>query len=334
MKKLFSPARSTQGFTLVEALVAIAVFVIVMGVSTSIFTDAFALDHKTKASRLLYEESRVALDRIVKEVRRGTIDYEEYWSWHRATSSNSSVVPATDNDYGKNYGYYALQFFRDASFPTSAPTSPTTKTRQDENVGTNVSGSTFLNGAPALGDATKSSYGSDQCGTGKVPLVPKNNGYEQCELYLITADGAEKTILKLVPEVVGTETQYRLAMIRLAGQDSDLDGQIDTWILEENYKDTLGKAVFQKIQPDSIKITGLKFIIAPLEDPRKAFANFDNAVQVHPHVTIVLTARPSKAKFNTAKNIWELPGAKGKSPEITLQTTVSARAQNEVISLK
>ncbi len=317
-----------------ETLVAISVFVVVIGISMSLFTDAFAVDRKTKVARLLYEESRVALDRVVKEVRRGTVDYEEYWSWYRATGGDGSTIPTTAADYGKNYGYYALQFFRDVDFPISAPTNPTAKTRYDENVGTNVGGSSFLNGVPALDDATSVNYGTDNCGADKVPLQPDSNGYEQCELYLITADGTEKTILKLIPDTdtIDGETEYRLAMLRLAGRDTDSDSQIDTWDLFGDYQDSLGAPVFQKIQPDSIQITSLKFIVAPLEDPRKAFADFDDAVQIHPYVTVVLTARPSSARL--LDGIWVLPSTKGAAPEITLQTTVSTRAQNEVVSLK
>jgi prepilin-type N-terminal cleavage/methylation domain-containing protein len=317
MSKIFATVRNTKGFTLVETLVAITVFVVILALSMSLFTNSFAIDRKTKVSRVLYEESRVALERIVKEIRRGTVDYEEYWSWHEVTATQ----PTTNGDYGKNYGYYALQFFDAATSMGGPPDSPAERTRQDENIG-------LPYGAVALGDAASPSYGSSNCGD--LPLPVGNNGYEQCELYLITADGTEKTIIKLIPSVLETG-EYNLGMQKLRGLDvgydgsGEADGQIDTWERLSDYTDTDGQPIFRLIAPESVNITGLKFFISPLHDPRKAFAVFDDDVQVQPHITLLITAQPTKSA---------LAGIRGGTPSITLQTTISARAQNEVKSLK
>jgi prepilin-type N-terminal cleavage/methylation domain-containing protein len=305
MFKLSAKFRSQKGFTMVEAIVAISIFLIVIATATGMFTDAFASKRKAELSRMLYEESRIALERVVKEVRRGTIDYEEYYSKIRMTS----------DEYGKNYGEYAAKFYR-APTTGDVPTDATEVTRLYENVGENGSLESAL-------DANL-----------------------QAELYLITAEGNEKTVIKVESEdYLGTpsnllDDEDRLVMLKLPGRDSDGDGQINDWDIYnagvEQSPDTFldfcqtytgdecTTYQFQKIQPDSIKITSLKFFIAPLEDPRKAFAKFTNDIQQQPHVTILLTAE-SSALYDR--------GIRGNLPTVTLQTTVAARAQNEVKSL-
>jgi len=275
------PIRSRKGFTLVETLVAISVFTIVMGLSMSLFTNAFASYRRADVSRMLYEESRIVLERIVKEVRRGTIDYEEYWS-------RNDVGGESSNEYGKNYGEYAAEFYNES----------------------------------ARGDVTR--Y-SENIGMGPAALT----GYEQSDLYLISADGFEKTIF----EKKDDEGEDRLKMLKLTGYDygfdglintddqAEGDGIIDTWLAEEDYSGFQ----FQLVQPDSVQITGLQFFISPLKDPRKTFAEFSNDAQIQPHVTIVLTTEPSATRIR---------GLRGGVPSIVLQTTVSARAQNEVKSLR
>lgn len=309
MRLSLSHFRNKKGFTLVEALVAISIFTIVIGISISIFTDAIASNRRIEVSRLLYEESRIALERIAKEMHKGTIDYEEYWNRYHINASS------VDNSvYGKNYGDYALQFFRDAGDPDYPPASIADKERSDENVGINPAS----NGT-AIGEADSVAV----CDPALVPLVPDNSGYQQCELYLISADGSEKTIIKVISEAVtGGSNEYRLEMLKLAGSDTNADAVIDTWTPEEDF----AGYTFQKIQPDSIKITGLKFFIAPLEDPRKAFAEFNDAIQIQPQATILLTAQPSQLYSRGLKGA--IP------PTITIQTTITARAQGEVKSIQ
>ena len=298
MSKLSAKFRSQKGFTMVETIVAISIFLIVIATATGMFTDAFASKRKAELSRMLYEESRIALERVVKEVRRGTIDYEEYY--------NKTQIGAAS--YGLNYGEYAAKFYQNCAAPPCADNLYKSEvTRFSENIGENTS---------VPGSAISANL--------------------QTELYLITAEGDEKTIIKL--EADGSEN--RLKMLKLPGRDSDGDGQTNDWDIYnagaaqspdtfldfcQTYTvDECTSYQFQKIQPDSIKITSLKFFIAPLDDPRKAFAEFTDPIQQQPHVTILLTAEPSEL-YNR--------GIRGNLPTVTLQTTVAARAQNEVKSL-
>ena len=326
--KALNHLRSTKGhayrqagFTLIEALVAGSVFVIVMGMVGGILFNAFSTDRKATVSKNLYEETRIALERVAKEVRKGTIDYEEYWSWYRQ--------PGGSTGYGKNYGYYGLQFYRLADFPTQTPSTPGTRSRSDDNTGLSA-------GLSAIGNAKDSGYG--RCAASLIPSVPTGtdpNNFEQCELYIISADGKEKTIFRVSKDMTVTPNEYRLTMLKLTGYDygadhvaardaadaTDGDGQIDTFVSEGDYAGDK----FLSIQPDTINIKRLSFFVAPLDDPRKAFANFSNDVQIQPHVTIVISAEPSKKQQSALR---------GSIPQVTLQTTITGRAQNEVKSLK
>jgi len=327
MSKIFTKFRQKKGFTLVEMIVSTTIFVIVVSLIGIVFMDFYASKHKTEISRILYEESRTALERIVKEVRRGTIDYEEYWNRFKFQSAK------TDNKfYGKNYGDYARQFYRETD--GSVPLDLAHLDRFDENVGENISLSN-----PALQNAKALAVCESPA---KIPAEPGTSGYEQCELYLITAEGLEKTIIKVEP-TIGTEIEYQLKMLKLPGRDSDNDNRVDDWNIYNSSSpnpsdskfydfcktfDSAGSGActefqFQKIQPESIKITALKFFISPKEDPRKAFADFSEDVQIQPHVTIQLSAEPS---------IRYSDGIRGEIPSVTIQTTVDARAQNEVKS--
>jgi len=334
MKYIRTSVRNSKGFTLVETLVSVGIFTVIMGLVATVMFNTFSHDHKTRVSRMLYEETRVALERMVKEVRKGTIDYEEYYSWYRCTTATCDMLPdaTADSSYGKNYGYYALQFYRDASAGvTQAPPSPDQLSRADENVGKNIN-----NMQPALGDGQTHA----RCDDAASPSYPgTTDGYEQCELYLISMDGSEKTIFRVQQD--GAE--YRLAMLKLHGYDygvdhavavdpvdpTDHDGQIDTWLAEDDFTGY----DFRLIQPNTIKITNIKFFVSPLEDPRKNFACFEASasdclnkeVQIQPHITIIMTAEPSLS---------QMAGIQGTTPSVTLQTTVTARAQNEVTSVK
>lgn len=74
MKFISSKFRNSKGFTLVETLVSISIFLTVMGISIGVFTDTIASNRRIEVSRLLYEESRIAVERIAKEMRKGTLD--------------------------------------------------------------------------------------------------------------------------------------------------------------------------------------------------------------------------------------------------------------------
>lgn len=305
MLKMLSKFRGdTRGFTLAETVVAMGIFVIAMGLIAGFALQAFSIDRKVQVSRETYEESRIMLNRIAKEIREGTVDYEEYWNMHRMSPG------AADTAYGRNYGEYAAKFFQGA--PARSGVS-----RNSLNTGSNQ------DGRVPLGDANSGSYGRCQTGT-DVPVAPDATGYQQCELYLISADGQRKTIFRVQPRAGIAPVEYELAMLRLDGDDTDGDGTPDAWTPQADFG-TAAAPKFVSIHPSSLAIKRLTFVVSPLEDPRKAYATFTDQVQIHPQITVLLSVEPS----NRASR-----GVRGTKPvRIDLQTTISARAQSEVKSL-
>jgi hypothetical protein len=104
-----------------------------------------------------------------------------------------------------------------------------------------------------------------------------------------------------------------------AGLKDTLEASLDGTVTGMLYKG------FVPISPLRTTVTKLHFYIAPLEDPRKAFAETDPAlaIQQQPHVTIVMTLTPAAS---------ELTGYAETPPSVTLQNTVSSRVYNEVKS--
>lgn len=167
--------------------------------------------------------------------------------------------------------------------------------------------------------------------------------YENDELYLINSTGTQKTIIAAESDGIDT----RVAMLRLEGRDTNTDNIADQWLCAKNfacpgaeftnpmppiapdpgilYKTDLTNVIdveyFVPITPNTITIKNLKFIISPLEDPRRAFAEYDDATQIQPQVTIVLTITPSSTVL---ENYPDIP------PELEVRTTVSSRI-NQVV---
>jgi prepilin-type N-terminal cleavage/methylation domain-containing protein len=79
---------------------------------------------------------------------------------------------------------------------------------------------------------------------------------------------------------------------------------------------------FIPITPFRSTVEDLKFIITPVEDPYKAYAEID--MQAHPSVKILLTMKPSKAEKD------KYPGQD--PPSITIQRTVTAGVHGKVES--
>ncbi len=69
---------SQKGFTLIESLVATAIFVVVIAVGTGVFLTISRAQQKAVSVSETQQDARFALEAMVKEVRMGTIDYQYY----------------------------------------------------------------------------------------------------------------------------------------------------------------------------------------------------------------------------------------------------------------
>lgn len=327
--------RNYKAFTLVELLVAITILSIVLIISTSSILFINAGNRRIQVSEQIYEDTRFLMERIVKEFRAGTIDYEEYWSKKVLNSS----------EYGQNFGEYSKTFIdpgtdpdtgfqdefgtecvdRDTGLGSNEQTPPCPPEMRiapesiDQSIGQNP-----FSGNADFSNAVCQSQNSNTC--------ENNSHHNQEELYIISSNGLKKTILKRIGNGIDEDNnseiddggkddtgKEQLAMLKLIRENTSTNEWknnsdfIDINIKDQNIDD------FVTLTPSSIEIVDLKFFISPIENPQKAFR--ETKIQYQPHVTIILTAKASKEIG---------AGIRGPAPKITLQTTIASRIYNEV----
>lgn len=330
-----------KGFTLIEVLIASSIFAMVSMIGATIFMNISQSERKTSLTNAIYEDARVVMEMLAREIRASTIDYEEYYSVGALQSAY----------YGINRGVYGSRFY-DPGY--------------EYNGGNPAQGSNPGDLGTTCFDPAEDPPTPETCNDTHTILFPlsvdKNTGKnfwngtanetaftgEQSELYLISADGREKTIL--IKQKI-TADDYALSMIKLDGVDSDTNGVVDIFKCKTDYtcttsinnyadfkhpagdyskiflppKSDSGKiftiltADFIPISPLRSSISDLKFYISPKDDPYKAFAEKD--MQYQPYVTIVLTLEPSEK---------ERANYPGDPPKITIQTTVSAGVKQKI----
>lgn len=331
-----------DGFTLIEVLLASFIFTIIGMMAITIFVNILHIQRKVELENAMYEDARFMMERIAREVRKNTIDYEEYY--------NKLV---DDNLYGVKYGCYASRFYDpgsngklgiSCSNPIQDPANQACliidKTSYDVNTGQNP----YTRNPPA-----RPANAMCDENTPAVSCTPPKDLHQQDELYLIDSTGTEKTLLAKKTIVAENNVDVdTLALLRLDGEDNDEDGIAENWTkcdnnnnpfccaegfvcpdtmpsLEWTLTKNLGNTYmgFIPISPSRTTIKTLQFVVAPLEDPRKAFDESSPDIQQQPHVTVLLTVGPSA---NVLQNYT------GEIPSITLQTTITSRVYNEVRS--
>ncbi|MFC1615933.1 type II secretion system protein J [Patescibacteria group bacterium] len=351
---------NNKGLTLIEVLIATAIFAITTTIAVSILLDVVHLEKKSSIQNVIYEDAQLIMQLISKEIQNGTIDYEEYFSIH-------VVQGGSDAFYGINYGAYASRFydpglsqkvgFDDLSNPTNLGVEcsvPDVDTDLDicEIVYT-LSGDRNTGQNPFYTDPYNPGLSNAFCDKGKGHCGDFLNKFN--ELYLIDSTGTRKTILA-TKEGLSTYDSI-LSIMRMKGHDFDQNGVIDTFVCEDEFncigdsEDEIGKLAdilsylpfinsqtdianlgirlphqsylsnsftlssgqFVPLSPLRSSIKDLIFVINPIEDPYRAYAESD--VQVQPSVTIILTLDLSEASKE------EYPGDFN---PVTLQTNVAA----------
>lgn len=317
-----------KGFTLAELLIATALLALLITFASSVYINFFGSVRNLRAANLVYEEARFVMERITKEIRNGTIDYEEYYNQNVfREQSPGSYEFRTNETYGQDYCTYSLQFYNPGP---------------DEKVGTIDDESTGL-----LADGALSAINT--------PI--------QKDLFLININGNKRSYIKRIEKTVDGQKIGKIGLLKMTGGDFGIDhidsnegtgtceadigendGRIDTWICDDGFpcietdissglcSSTMDTIVYNPNDPDvnsfvditptSLDIVDIKFIISPTNDPRKAYNDPD--IQIQPHITIKLVARANPtlaARFQTDR-----------SPSIILESTVSARAYNEIIT--
>ena len=325
-----------------EVLIAASVFGMLSVIAATFFLNISQSQRTTDSSSALYEDARVIMENLATEIRNGTVDYEEYFN------ITSDDIKSSPRYYGTNRGVYASRFYdpgyryNDGGDPTPGEnptdlgvkclTAPDTETKVVSEVGCDDSISISTFSLSVDKDMGKNPYNSVD-GTGSSAMSDN----DQPELYLISKDGRNKTII-IKQQISEGKDDSVLSVLRLVGEDTDNNGVVDGFFCTTETKgcnsagaikpfEGLNKFVakypagvfglnspFTPISPFRSNVKDIHFIITPTEDPYKAFD--EPEAQIHPSVTIVMTLEPSfeeKAKLQTEQQ----------NQSITVQTTVS-----------
>jgi len=327
--KIFRVKQKNQNsaFTLVEIMIATTIFAMVVIMGSQVYTNITQMSRKIEIQEYVFSEAEAAVSRIVREVQRSTVDYEEYYS--------RNVL--WDENYGQNYGAYGSVFYDPG---TGGPLDDLVTLIEDS--GDGKTGGDGIDGASC--DADDEYFFTEDCTDFDTDTYDTSTGQHQysgaaddynafcvdegdCnqfewgfhnELYLIDAAGEKKVIFVL--ENKDGDEENVISMVVLDGVDVDGDNISDYWECNEDYTCTVtvthddpdGVDVeylvpdegdltnedidddnFEPITPDSLNVTELSFFISPSEDPYRAFAEADQVTQQHPEVTVMMAIEPS-----------------------------------------
>jgi len=369
--KLIRKIRKKEAFTLAEVIIAAGLFTVISTLCGMVFINIMRAQRRLSIENALYEDARFMMERISREIRQNTIDYEEYY--------NRKVSSATH--YGQYYGCYSDRFYNPGQMsgglanngPELSPSANASglgafcsdnvtpvqdspgcivnRLTLDINTGLNpYSGNAFGDKTPQAANAL-----CDKNFQSAVSNCKKSSLANADELYLIDPTGFQKTIIAR-KQVNNTPNEFSVGLLKLKGQDlNPVDGIAEEWIsfgptgaitsfncaagfdcplslssLDATKDASLNSNLlfqgFVPITPLRSTVKSLDFFIAPLEDPRKAFAETKgaDAIQQQPHVTVVLTLEPANSQL--------INYGSQDLPSITLQSTISSRVFSEVKS--
>lgn len=174
------------GFTLVEALVAVAIFVVLGTLASAMYVQNVKNYKYIKVEKELTDDAQFIIERIEKEFQNSTIDYEEYY--------NKRVL---DDAYGANYSKYGFEFYYNGTINTGQnPALGLGFTEDDWSLASAVC-NPYEPGAPSCGGINE-------------------DYWMQNEFYLITGDGRFKTIFAV--------DAGALVYLRMKGVDDDNNG--------------------------------------------------------------------------------------------------------------
>lgn len=355
--------KNKSGVTLIEVLVAISLFSIAAVISTSILVDVVQLEKKSSVQNAVYEDLRMILSQLTKEIQNGTIDYEEYYSYYVVQKDDPTRY------YGLNYGVYGSKFYdpgksldgentaspADLGIECSRPDNFDPENDECEIVYTlsadlNTGQNPFFTGINQADAPVNNAFcEGGGCAAKKAWVTDK--------LFLIDKTGTQKTIITS-QEIEGVADKA-IGLMRMKGMDLDQNGIVDLFYCSEDFacgtrineglikfydhlpagaREEFDNSVanklsvpsnatsthpFDKTHPEETEfvpisplrsnIIDLKFIVSPVEDPYKAYA--EKAMKSQPVVTIMVTIGLSSEAEK------DYPGT---FVPVTFQTTVSA----------
>lgn len=325
---------------MVELLITLTIFSIVAIISMTVLINGLRSAKKIQAQVFLYSEAQAIMDMIAREIEQSTVDYEAYYARNVQGESGWDT---------ENYGDYAKSFFSPGTggwdespyvgmaawYGVTCPSDPTMAYPEDcpdevpayDDLDVEVGTHPFTNiddftGFSSDDPETMNAFCEGSSRYGDADCADFGHAFTN-ELILINANGDHRVIYYL-DYAKDSSTEYALYRLALDGTDSDGNGVVDTWLCASSYEcagDVPRDRDFIEISPEALNISHFDVLIAPYEDPYRAFGEAD--VQVQPQVTLSL-------RFTLSTDYsW---GLLGSTPAITLQRTVSTGVYGKVIS--
>lgn len=111
MKKMFTKIRAKRGFTLIEMLIAMSIFVTFLGILMGSYSSIVKAQREANDYRVLYSEARRVFDKLTEEIRGGSILYSRQVdppSPEFLTGNDSLTLVAADGNRAVNFVYQEL----------------------------------------------------------------------------------------------------------------------------------------------------------------------------------------------------------------------------------
>lgn len=335
--------RSQRATTIVEMIITLTIFATVAMMAVTTLSNTLKATKRIQAQIFVYTEAQAIMDVLGRYVERNTIDYEAYFDrnvW------DTSAAWATEE-----YGVYGQRFYDPGdNGPDDGPYNFTgyygiycsdgTSTWPDDcstELPDYAQGDTDDGVHPFIDIADYSSAFSTSDDQSMNAFCNKRNA-GACErisyavtdeLILINAAGDERFVFL---KELDSDLDSRMSMIELWATDDDGDGIPETWECASDYDcsdpltdltdgDNEDNDSFLPLTPKTLDISEFYVIVAPVEDPYKAFG--EQEVQIQPHVTLVMTVTLSE---DYGASIM------GDPPTITIQRTITTGVYSEVTS--
>ncbi len=312
---------SRAGFTLIELIIALGILTMIGIFAGNLYLNYTANAKQLQAANTVYEEGRFLMEKIVREIRMNTIDYEEYF--------NQSTDPP--GELGGNYCLYDQDFYTEGDDGVMG-------TRDDESLGRRNPDNGHV--APLAEMIQGNLYLINPEGDRRtyISLVDGN-----IEISKLVGQDFGQDHINALDSYNGLKTSHPSCV----PDDGEGDGLIDTWQCDPDYPcnreieiesptvfGCLGYGdrivndpddpdhSFVDFTPASIDIVDLKFILNPEDDPWKAYQV--DEVQIQPYVTVQMTVA-ADPKQVTGIN-------EASPPQVTLTSTITTRNVEEVVS--
>lgn len=334
---------------MVEVIVTATIFVTVAMISVMVLNNILKSSKKIRSQIFLYTEAHAMMDLIMRDIQRNAIDYEAYYArevlgeagWattgygsygqsfiHPGTLGGPSSAGPYDGITG--YGTYCSDMV--GSYPADCPDAIPVSDSLDYETGAHPF--TDIDGVAPSYDETQANMNAF-C-EGDVTCADLSH-YVTNELILINSTGDERIAI-LQESLDDQGIDHQLSKVVLSGSDTNNDGIDDQWTCKAEFGctgadngpdfndiDTLeaDQANFLPISPSALSVEEFYVMIAPLDDPYRAFAESSNASQVQPQVTVILTVSLSNDYSS---------GFLGETPSITIQRTISTGVYTEIPS--